>query len=63
MTRLRITDINAIEQDSNLLTRTASDTDIRLCTNRSSLTDIHAYGVFQQIINTLYWRRLNLVAT
>ena len=45
--RLRVTDIDAVKQQDNLFGCAASDRDIRLCTNRSSLTDIHAYGVFQ----------------
>ena len=52
--RLRVTDINAVQQQDNLFGSTASNGNVRLSTNRSSLTDIHANGVFQQIVNTLY---------
>ncbi len=54
MARLRVTDVDAVEQQNNLFGSAASYRDIRLCTNRSSLTDIHANGVFQQVVNTLY---------
>ena len=52
--RLRVTDIDAVQQEDDLFGSTASNGDVRLSTNRSSLTDIHADGVFQQIVNTLY---------
>ena len=45
-----------------MLARGASDADVGLRANGPSLTDIYADGVFQQIVNTLYWRRLYFVA-
>ena len=60
MTRLWITDVDAIEQDDDLFARTASDRDVGLGTNRASLTDIDAYGVLQQIVNTLYGSLRNI---
>ena len=58
--RLWVTDIDAIQQDDDLFGCTASDGDIRLSANGSSLSDIHAYGEFQQVVNTMYGRLRNL---
>ena len=60
MTRLWITDVDAIEQDDDLFAGTTSDGDVCLGTNRASLTDIDADGVFQQIVNTLYGSLRNI---
>ena len=57
---LRVADVNAVEQDSDLLIVAASDTDVGLRSNRSTLADVYAYGIFQQIVNTLYRCRLNV---
>ena len=62
MSRLRVTDVNAIEQDGYLLARTASDAHVRLSTDRTALAHVHANRHLQQIVNTLYWRRLNILA-
>ena len=62
MARLRVTDIDAVEQQDDLVLGTASDGDVCLCTNGPSLTDIHAYSVFQEIVNTLYWCLRNVCA-
>ena len=63
VSRLRITDVDAVQQDGNLLTAAASDANVRLGTKGTALTDVNAYGIFQQVVNTLYWRRLNILAT
>ena len=55
---LRVADVDAVEQDSDLLAVAASDAHVSLRSNRSTLPDIHACGIFQQIVNTLHWRRL-----
>ena len=60
--RLRIADVDAVQQDGYLLAAAATDADIRLGTQRTALPDVNAYGIFQQIVNTLYWRRLNILA-
>ena len=62
MPRLRVADIDAIEQDGNLFAATAPDTDIRLRTDRAALAHVDAAGHLQQVVNTLYWRRLNVFA-
>ena len=45
-----------------LLACASSDAYIRLGTDGSALAHIHANSHLQQVVNTLYWRRLNLVA-
>ena len=62
MSRLRVADVDAVQQDGYLLARTASDAHVRLSTDRTALAHIHANRHLQQIVNTLYWRRLNLLA-
>ena len=62
MPGLRVTDVDAVEQDRDLLVGSASHTDVGLRSNGASLADINAYGVLQQIVNTLYRRRLNVPA-
>ena len=59
--RLRVADVDAVEQDGDLLLRAASDAHVRLGSDGSTLADIHACGVLQKVVNTLYWRRLNIV--
>ena len=61
MSRLRIADIDAVEQYCNLLGCAAPYADVGLRTQWSPLSDIHACGVFHQIVNTLYWRLRNLL--
>ena len=63
MARLRITDIDTIKQDCHLLVITPAYTDISLSSNGSSLSHVYAYGILQQIIYTLYRRRLNFLTT
>ena len=41
---LRITDVDAVEQDCNLLAGAASDTDIRLGTDGTTLTNVNAHS-------------------
>jgi len=57
---LRVAEVDAIEQDGDLLLGAASDADVGLCTNGTALADIDAYGEFQQIVNTLYGSLLNV---
>lgn len=56
---LRVTNINTIEQNCDLLIIAASDADIGLRANGTTLSNIHTGDVFQQIVNTLHWRTLN----
>ena len=60
MAGLGVADVDAVEQDDDLLLCAASYRDVGLCTNGASLADIHADGVFQQIVNTLYGSLLNV---
>ena len=59
MPRLRIADIDTIEQDDDVLTCTTSDADIGLCSHGESLSDIYARNVFEQVVDTLRWRSGN----
>ena len=61
MSRLRIADIDAVEQNSDLLGCAAPYADVSLRTQWSPLSDIHASDEFQQIVHTLYWRLRNLL--
>ena len=45
MPRLGIRKVDAIEKDRDLVERTSTDRDIRLCTSLTSLTDIDASGI------------------
>ena len=45
--RLRVTDVDAVEQQDDLFRGTATDGDVRLGTEGSPLSDINADGVFQ----------------
>ena len=45
--RLRVTDVDAVEQQDDLFRGTATDGDVRLGTDGSPLPHIHADGVFQ----------------
>ena len=60
VTALRVADINAVEQDCDLFVVASTDADVGLRSNWSTLADIHSCGVFQQIINTLHRRSLNV---
>ena len=62
VSRLRVADVYAIEEDCDLLEVSAADTDVGLRSNRTTLPHIHAGDVFQQIVNTLHWRTLNFLA-
>ena len=57
---LRVADVDAVEQEDDLFGSTSTDTDVSLCTNGSTLADIDAYGVLQQIVNTLYGSLRNI---
>ena len=46
MACLRVADVDAVEQDDDLFLSAASDGDVGLCTNRTALADIDAYGEF-----------------
>src|SRR5574344_2515701 len=63
MARLRITDIDGIKHDCHLLVITPRSEEISLSSNGSSLSHVYAYGILQQIIYTLYRRRLNFLTT
>ena len=45
--RLRVADVDAIEQQDDLLLGAAPDGDVRLCPGGTSLPDIDAHGVLQ----------------
>ena len=45
MARLGIRKVDAIEKNCDLVERTATDRDIRLCTSLTSLTAINASGI------------------
>ena len=62
MSCLRVTDVNAVQQDGDLFVVAAAHTHIGLCTDGTALSHIHAHSQFQQIVYTLYCRRLNIVA-
>ena len=62
MSRLRVADVDAVQQNRYLLACASSDAYIRLGTDGSALAHIHANSHLQQIVNTLYWRRLNILA-
>ena len=62
MPRLWVADVDAVQQDCDLLAGAAPYADVGLCSNWSALTDIDACCILQQIVNTLYWRRLNFLA-
>ena len=62
VTCLRVTDVNAVEKDGNVLARALADADVGLRTHRSALAYVHAYGVFEQVVDTLCWRGGNVLA-
>ena len=62
MARLRVTDIDAVEQQDNLFGGAASDRDVSLGSDGASLAYVYANGVFQQIVNTLYGGLRNIAA-
>ena len=57
---LRVADVDAVEEDCDLFVVAATYAHVGLRSNWSALTDINACGVFQQIVNTLHWSRLNV---
>ena len=62
MACLRVADVDAVEQDGDLLLCSSPDANVGLRSNRSTLTDIDSCCIFEQIVNTLYRRRLNVLA-
>ena len=62
MARLRVADVDAVKQNRDLFVVATAHTDVGLGTDGPSLSDIDAYGVLQQIVNTLHRRRLNVLA-
>ncbi len=61
MTCLWVSDANTIEQHVYLLIVATPYADVGLRSQGTSLPYVHASDVFQQVIHTLYWRRLNLL--
>ena len=61
--RLRVADVNAVEQYGDVLARTSPDAYVRLCPYGTALADVHAHGILQQVIHTLRRRGGNLVAS
>ena len=61
MGRLRVADVDAVEQNSYLLTASASDADVGEGTQRAFLSDVGSCYELQHVVNTLYRSRLNLV--
>ena len=62
VTGLRVADVYAVEKDGNVLARAPADADVGLRTHRSALAYVHAYGVFEQVVDTLCWRGGNVLA-
>ena len=60
VSRLRVADVDAVEQDSHLLVVASADADVCLRANGSSLSHIHSCNIFEQVVNTLHWSRLNI---
>ena len=61
MPSLCITDVDAVEEDGDLLGVAAADAYIGQGSQRTFLPDIDSGGIFQQIIYTLYRRRLDIL--
>ena len=59
---LWVTDVDAVEQNNYLLIVASTDADVSLGTNGSPLSDIHSSHILEQVIDTLYWRSLNVAA-
>ena len=51
--RLRISDVDAIQEDGDLVAGAAADADVGLHPHRAPLTHIHAQGVFEQVVDRL----------
>ena len=62
VTCLRIADVDAVKQDGDLLLGSSPDSNVSLRANGPSLADIYSCRILEQIVNTLYWRRLNVLA-
>ena len=60
--RLRVADVDAVEQHGNLLAASSADTDVGEGSHRAFLSDVGSCHEFQHVVNTLYRCRLNLVA-
>ena len=62
MSRLRVADVDAVEQDGYLFAVAAAYAHVGLCSEWPSLAHIYSRYIFQQVVDTLYWRRLNVLA-
>ena len=62
VTGLRIADVDAVEQNCDLLLCSSPDAYVCLRANGPSLADVHPCCILEQIVNTLYRRRLNVLA-
>ena len=51
--RLRVADVDAVEQDGDLVESAAADADVGLHAHRAALAHVHPYGVFEQVIDAL----------
>ena len=47
MSRLRVTDVDAVQQNGYLFLRAATNAHVRLCTDDSPLAYVHAYDRLQ----------------
>ena len=54
MARLRVADVDAVEQDRDLVEGAAADADVGLDAHRAALAHVHADGVFEQVVDALH---------
>ena len=59
MPGLWIGNVHSVQQHQHLIERTATNTNIRLCTAHTTLTDINTRHRFKQLIYTLHGHSLN----
>ena len=62
MTCLRVADVDSVEQNSYLLVVAAPYANVGLCSYRTTLPHIDGYELLQQVVYTLYRRRLNILS-
>ena len=59
MSRLRVGDVDPVEEDGHLVIGAAADADVGLHAHRTPLTHIHAHRVLEQVIDRFGRRRCN----
>ena len=62
MACLRVADADTIQQNGYLLIVAAPNAHVGLRTYGPALSDVYANGVFEQVIDTLYWGGLDILS-